>query len=174
MARRAVRAFRGGKTARSTLWIQFDWTGITQTAEGGTLIFVLNAAALALLPFTIVRSYFLLQITSDQGSIQESTFGAFGIAVVSAQAAAIGVTAIPTPVTEGGSDLFLAHRYYAHTGVGLNASAVNTASQTLVEVDSKAMRKVNEDQDIVVVAEFDSAGSGQLLAVAGRMLIKLH
>jgi len=162
---RAVRSSR-----RLTAWAQSDWQTGTMSAEGGLVLASLNAAALLLRPFTIIRSHYELQITSDQGAAPESQLGAFGVCVVSQQASAIGVTAIPTPVTDGGSDLFLVHQYYA----GFGDTSVSDRAATRITIDSKAMRKVNEDQDMVLVSEFDSQGEGQIIEVAGRFLIKLH
>ena len=173
MASRPARRFAKGPK-RSTLWIQFDWTRATMTAEGGTLLFVLNTAASALLPFTVVRSHFMINAISDQGSANESQFGAFGIAVVSVQASTIGVSAIPTPVTDAGSDLFFVHQYYIGHGLGTGVAAPGGVNVNSWVIDSKAMRKVNEDEDIVVVGEFDSEGGGHIISAAGRMLLKLH
>ena len=81
----------------------------TLTASGGTILGSLNATALALRPFTIVRQHYFLMLRSDQAAAAERQFGAFGCVVVSDQAEAVGVTAIPTPITDAGSDLWMLH-----------------------------------------------------------------
>jgi len=73
----------------------------------------LATAGLALRPFTVIRSYVSILVVSDQAAAIEKQLGAIGIVVVSEQAFAIGVTAIPTPITDAGSDLFLLHNFYA-------------------------------------------------------------
>ncbi len=155
---------------RTTTWFGFEAVGTTMTAEGGTLQFTLNAAALALRPFTIVRSHFMLALRSDQAAAIEEQTIAFGIAVVSDQAAAVGVSAIPTPITEAASDLWFVHQWMFADESNLTD---RTRSGTFLAVDSKAMRKCDIGQDIVVVSEMDTGtGGGVVLRVAGRMLVK--
>ena len=155
-----------------------DWAFIspfltTQVGAGGVLIASLNAAALALRPFTIVRSIFELMVVSDQETVSEIQIGGFGVAVVSDQAVGIGVTAIPTPLTDLGSDLWLAHQVLLGNFIGTGNSDTESANRYVV--DSKAMRKVNGDQDVVIVTEMNSAlASGLTIFGAGRMLFKLH
>jgi len=158
---------------RESLWLPFI-PAIVSTSP--TLAFALNAAADALRPFTVIRTHLEMMITSDQGAASESSGAAIGICVVSDQASGIGVTAVPTPVTDMGSDLFFLHQnmwqdFQLDTAVGFDANAGNRYT-----VDSKAMRRVNNDQDVVVTYEDFSgtAGQGALVAITGRMLIKLH
>jgi len=156
------------------MWISFNWERATMTSEGGTLLASLNAAALALTPFTIIRTRMNIHVISDQAAANELQFGAVGAAVVSLQASAIGVTAVPTPVTDMGSDLFFVHQNYVGAGFGTGVAAPGRIEGQFLTVDSKAMRKVNDDQDLVLVTEFDSEGGGQIVSVAARFLLKLH
>ncbi len=157
---------------RDTAWFQFLGNRNTMTAAGGTIYYSLNAAALALRPFTVVCSRFELFLLSDNAAGAELQAAAFGFAVVSDQAAAIGVTAVPTPVTDMGSDLWLLYKYCL--GSGNVAGTLSGQQGFTYSVDSKAMRKVDIGQDLVGVAELDAVGSGLSLTVAGRMLVKLH
>ncbi len=169
MARRVIRPARGPK--RLTSWFQFVHVENTITAAGGTIYYTLNSAALALRPFTVVRPHFELHLRSDQASAIEHQAAAFGIAIVSDQATAIGVTAVPTPATDMGSDLwFLQQNLFADE----SALTDRTRSSSKVSVDSKAMRKVDIGQDMVVVAELASPSSGFILGVAGRMPAKVN
>ena len=72
---------------------------------------VLNAAALALRPFTVVRTRANLIIRSDQQAASELFEVAYGETVVSEQASAAGVVSVPTPVTEDASDWHVYDRY---------------------------------------------------------------
>jgi len=169
----ARRDFRRGaaaiRSSRLTTWLQFVPTGAILTAAGGTIFFSLNAAALALRPFTIVRSRFMSLIRSDQAAADETQIGAWGIAVVSDEASAVGVTAVPTPITEMASSLWLVHQLVmAHH----QAQATFAEPVGVFETDSKAMRKVEVGQDVVVVAELSTAGNGFNLTIGGRMLVK--
>ena len=89
--------------------------------------------------------------------------------MVSDQAVAVGVSAIPTPVTELSSDLWFVHQWIMNS---VGAGDVNNIKGHQMSVDSRAMRKVEDGQDVVIVQETDltGTGAGVILTVAGRML----
>ncbi len=157
---------------RLTSWFEFVPVTATMTAAGGTVIFSLNAAALALRPFTVVRTRFEVWLKSDQAAATEDQVAMLGLAVVSDQAVAVGVTAVPTPGTDMGSDLWFVHQVmYADE----SALVDKTRSGQRYSIDSKAMRKVDIGQDLVVVSELGSAsGGGCIVTVGGRMLVKVN
>ena len=157
-------------TRRLTSWFQFVPADTTLGGASVALVFSLNAAALALRPFTVVRSHFVVKVRSDQAAAIEQQNVGFGIAVVSDQAVAIGVTAVPTPITEMGSNL-----WFQHALIFSDESALTDRTRPAVgkDLDSKAMRKVEIGQDIIVVLETSpSIGNGAIVTVGGRMLIK--
>ncbi len=170
MARR--RDFARGAVAirqsRLTTWFQFDPTNVI-VATGSVLVFSLNAAALALRPFTIVRTRFEFGLRSDQAAAVERQVCALGIAVVSDEASAVGITAIPTPITESASNLWFLHAIQYCNETSLTDRAAPMCSKSL---DSKAMRKVEVGQDVVVVVEASSISDGLVAVLGGRMLIK--
>jgi len=167
--------FRGGRQRRETQWLDVPTVSSALTATGGVLLASLTTAEKALRPFTIVRSRLDVLFSSDQQSASEAYGGAVGMCVVSDQAEAIGVTALPTPVTDRISDLwFLYQQMFGEFVVGGAVTGIEVG-QHFYSIDSKAMRKVEEGNDVVVVAEFDvGIGFGSLISVAGRVLIKLH
>ena len=171
MARRAfpVRNVRGPQ--RSSLWIDLPAGVLSSSAVGGTIIASFSAGALLLRPFTIVRQYYEVLIRSDQSAAVETQIGAFGCCVVSEQASAIGVTAVPTPVTDAGSDLWMLHQW---TMARENSLTDRTQPAGIYSLQSKAMRKVNEDEDFLIIQEFSSSGNGFDMFSAGRILLKLH
>ena len=162
--RRAVR--------RESLWLFLGGTSLIP-AVGGSLLTSLNAAALGLRPFTIIRTYLECLVRSDQTAASEPQVVGIGMAVVSDEASAIGVSAVPTPTTDPGSDLWLLHKFM------LTATMAGDADGNLrgaaFSIDSKAMRKVEDGQDIVTVVEVDAGVSaGAQVITIGRQLIKLH
>ncbi len=168
---------RGGARRRETLW--FGGTAFTQTLVATTtsaLVLSLNAAALALRPFTIVRTRGVLHVFSDQEASSELYGASFGIAVVSDQATAIGVTAVPTPTTDSPSDLWMVYEFLiGRFAVATGASIAHVGMERIV--DSKAMRKVEDGQDIVQVVEGPGAGlasTGSIISGFNRTLVKLH
>ena len=136
------------------------------------MAFSLNAAALALRPFTIVRERMYWYIRSDVLTGGEIYGGAVGFCVVSDQASAIGVTAVPTPITDQGSDLWYA---YAQMFGRFGGTAVEEVGKDM-QIDSKAMRKVEEGEDSIIV--FESGAVTESLSMVsvfgGRTLLKLH
>ncbi len=132
---------------------------------------LLTTAELAKRPFTVVRTRGLLTVWSDQAAAFETAFGAMGFMVVSEKAAALGVTAVPTPVLNQKDDGFFVYEPF-------QASAGNTVvgqsdGRQMISFDSKAQRKVEEGQNIVITLENSSAADGLFYLLQFRMLIKV-
>ena len=170
MARRSGYVLRRGVQRRETLWIGASVGFTTMGLAQAVLVASLNAAALALRPFTIVRTRGYFNVRSDQISALENFTAAFGAAVVSDQSVAIGVTAVPTPTTDSGSDLFFVYESVSGTVVN-SASGMPLMTERII--DSKAMRKVNDDQDVIFVVE-NPLATGVVTVDFGRILVKLH
>ena len=167
---------RSGGRRRETIW--FGGTGFSQAVAttGTTLVLVLNAAALALRPFTVIRTRGVIGVSSDQEAATEDFGGSFGFAVVSEQASAVGITAVPTPTTDSGSDLWFVYEFlFGRFAFGSVASFADVGNRRVI--DSKAMRKVEDGQDMVGVVEGPGTGittTGSLIKGFARHLVKLH
>ena len=166
-----TRAVRGPR--RQTAWVAGpdEVSPTTVVAGAADLQSSSNAALLAMRPFTVVRTVGLLFVGSDQIAANEVFFGAFGLAVVSDQASAIGVTAVPTPITDEGSDLWFTFQY------GAGEWRFNTSgspSAMVFPFDSRAMRKVEDGQDVVSVFENATSGPAIRYLARFRFLIKVH
>ena len=168
------RSFRGrDRKVGDTLW--FDWV-FTSTALGAgstaALTHSLSAGALALRPFTILRTRGYWHVRSDQISAAETWGATLGMAVVTEQAVAVGVTAVPTPATDMGSDSFFLHQmvlgFFAFT-----TGAAYIESGKGMEFDSKAMRRVEDGSDIITVIETPSTVGSGIVQFGARMLIKV-
>ncbi len=161
---------------RETLWASLVPSDNNHAAGSVAILSnSLNAAGLALRPFTVVRTRGIFWIRSDQVAASEDYFGSIGAAVVSDQASAIGVTAVPTPETDRGSDLFFLYESLVG-GITVPGTPVELLDSEgrFLQFDSRAMRKVEEGQDIVFVKETGAISSGANIFLAGRFLIKLH
>ena len=179
MARRNVGfgrfATRRQGPRRETVWLSVPIVeNVLTGAPTAILSGVLDAGALALRPFTVIRVRGIMHLRSDQAAATESFGAALGYAVVSEQASAIGVTAVPTPITDRGSDLFFVYqeivdRIEIGSGAGTGVP-VNTGR--FMEFESKAMRKVNDDEDMIITVENELNGCN--LIEAARFLVKLH
>ena len=171
-ARRAPLVVAGG-ARRQTAWAGRDFrTDVVALAANSFLIdSSFNAAALAARPFTIVRTVGLLQIRSDQNAAVETVFGALGFGVVSDKQLATGATAVEDPVTQVSSDNWF--MYQAFSAEGSTSTNVGQRPETYV-LDSRAMRKVTEDEDFVAVIANASATDGLFFTLNFRLLLKLH
>ena len=180
MANRIARSrgpfVRGGGPRRETQWISLGPSEVTiASVSTAVLAFSLNAAALALRPFTIVRTRLDWICESDQNATSEQYGASLGMAVVSDQASAIGVTAVPTPVTDLDSDLFFVFDQIFGSFVHATSVGFQDLGQgAMKSIDSKAMRKVNADQDVILTLETASFQSSAAMTIGGRQLIKLH
>jgi len=173
-SRRSGFVTRGGRQVRESLWFAIASTD-TQLASANTaaLFTGLTATLLALRPFTVVRTRGYIHVRSDQITTSEIFQGSMGAAVVSDQALAIGVTAVPTPETDKGSDLWFVFETLA--GAMSVSSAIGIWEQQIGrEFDSRAMRKVEEGEDIAFSVESSAISAGLQWMKSGRMLIKLH
>ncbi len=175
-SRRSGFTLRGGKNVRESLW--FSWQESANnlpSANSAVLTNLLNAAALALTPFTVIRFRGNLHVASDQSAALETYSMALGMAVVSVQASAIGVTAIPTPAIDVGSDLWFVYERVTSKFDFVSGVGFHPAAGVIKEIDSRAMRKVQEGEDIVSVIENGAlTAAGCDVRFSGRILIKLH
>ncbi len=153
MAREFTRTRR-----RRTHWTSLNSTLVTVTATQSTL---LASAAGSHEGETIVRVRGFLRATLDSADAVTSGFlCAYGLGVVSSAAAAVGVGSIPTPLTDASWDGWLLHRFFScRFGV---AAISDGSGDVMLELDSKAMRKITEEETLVMVAEFIETGTAQL------------
>ena len=171
MARRFTSRPRG--SSRGHVWLGQSLPAAVIPANNAVLLSVLNAAGLALRPFTVIRTHLDVLWSSDQAAAAEDPFGAFGAMVVTDSASAIGITALPDPIGNTNSDWFvyqgMSVLFSFGTAVGIDGNA-----GAHYAIDSKAMRKVGDDDDIVLVASNNNAADGGVITIHGRMLVKLH
>ena len=124
---------------------------------------------------TVVRIRGILQLILTAASAPLDGFtGAFGICVVTEDAFAVGVTAVPDPVDDVGWDGWMWHSFYSLIQpIAFAAQSAATSNQTLV-IDTKAMRKLHASDVIILVGEHLESGTAAMIVVGGsRALTKL-
>ena len=100
---------------------------------------------------TLARLRGRLQAYLSAGDAANSGFsGAFGIGVTTQSAVAAGITAVPTPVTEQDWDGWI---YWTPIQVFAHAAADLEFAKVDMEIDTRAMRKLNENSSIYAVVE---------------------
>ena len=154
--RRPFRSGRSGGGIHNKEWEAVCLAPTTLDIAVGTLVaFVMFIADEA---ETLLRSRGRFRMVLNAAAIDESVTIAVGLAIVSARAAAAGVASLPRPATEG-SYPWLWHDF------GVASTFQGQASGTFAQVidmivDSKAMRKVKEDEVMVFVVEVCSSVDG--------------
>ena len=124
---------------------------------------------------TVLRCRGSLLISATPDAAADADVAAFGICVVSNEAAAAGGASLPGPINNPESDLWL-----WHTFVPLKSLAASAASDVAlgltcrVELDSKAMRKMPSDTSLVMVGEILTGEMGAVVVSGGwRVLFGL-
>ena len=153
---------------RSTNWISlFDDpdNALSVADNGAALLLTRTIVSSVVAPSTIVRIRGQVGLS---GTLPVNSLLGIGIAVVSDQAAALGITAVSHPITDSEWDgwLWTDSRY-------IGSGNFNTLNEW--PIDSKAMRKWDDDQSLVVVAEnigINVGGGAIIVSVNARLLIK--
>jgi len=172
IVRRSNRLVRSGSQRRATSWDISMQTSTTINIPAASKVLVVSTAGALTKNFTVVRTRGYLAVASDQIAAGELQVGGFGIGVVTSRARAAGVASIPGPMTDSTWDGWFVHDTF---GQGLE---VNSAVGFLADffqryvIDSKAMRKLDIDEDIVFVVENFHATTGFDVLFAVRYLIK--
>jgi len=172
--RQFARGAQAIRQRRETSWLEVEPVSSTIGGTTAVITHVMSAAELAKRPFTIIRTHLVIRVISDQFAASEAQIVGVGACVVSDQAVAIGVTAVPTPMVDIESELWFLHQMVFNeftfgSGVGFDSNA-----GTMVNIDSKAMRKVNDGEQAIFVVETDNLSAGAIIVVGGRVLIKEH
>ncbi len=174
-SRKSGFVLRQGGKRRETTWIGGTMVESTYaSASAGSIITSLSAGALALRPFTVVRTRGLLAIRSDQFAVTEDYSAAYGECVVSDQASAAGFASVPNPDSDNDSEFWFVMEYlFGHQSVTTDIGRFLTMSQHAV-IDSRAMRKVQEGEDLLQVGQATALSLGVILTSFARTLVKLH
>jgi len=115
-----------------------------------------------------LRTRARLAVITDQTAATEEQNGAFGMIVVTDLAAAAGAASIPGPFTDGGDDGWFLHQSITQMN-GISGSAPE-----IYDIDSKAMRKVEDGSVIAIMVEnVSTPADGFLFTFAARLLSKL-
>ena len=119
---------------------------------------------------TVVRSRGLVSIKPTSIAASLTMSGAWGIGVVSQQAFAAGLASIPGPFTDAQWDGWFAwgaiiQHFAFHSGVAAEIDSVEHV------VDSKAMRKISQNEIMILMVE--SQGGAFDIGLHVRTLFKL-
>ncbi len=100
-------------------------------------------------PSTLMRIRGKMSVQLDTAAVDETGVIAAGIIIVGQAAQAAGTASLPKPSDEGPAP-WIWHQFFNVTS-GSEAAMVNDFLVETVEIDSKAMRKIHNDEQIVLV-----------------------
>jgi len=169
------RGFRSGRSRRSVNWSQGP-SG-KQQAQSGTGLLVWTLGLITTVgELTIVRTRGIVSVTLlSVSAAGDGFFGALGIGLVPSKSFVVGSTAIPGPLTESDWDGWLWHSFFdIRTVTATIADGANAAGVVQrISIDSKAMRKFQEDMTLIGVSEMEESGTATMEQSAEcRVLVK--
>jgi len=178
-ARRGVR--RGAR--RATFWETASSTAFVTLTNGGTVAAVnavVSEAELDNVPnptLVRVRGQFFGRLGSNSEQQSDCILIAHAIMVVDAKQLAVGITAMPLPLTDNSEDfLWYGSQFMSNTASGAPATEASAYTMDRLDVDSKSMRKVTLNQSLVLVSEMvqlsGTAGADVGFAFDLRFLFK--
>ena len=148
----ARRSFQRTGHKRATFWGRSPAdTAVTALAAGVSVID--SSAGTAVGGMTLVRTRGHISVSTDQQIASEDLVGAVGLCIVSDEAFAAGVSAVPTPYTDQDSELWVMHQYFSQRSLFRDATGFTPNAATTWEFDSKAMRKMEFGQSLIFVVE---------------------
>ena len=114
---------------------------------------------------------FVQTVTTAAG---DGFHGAVGIGITTVDATAIGATATPGPITEADWDGWLWHNYFDTRQSVASGAAVDGLHPIQMQIDSKAMRKLDEDMVIFAMIERTEVGTASMsVLLDSRILLFL-
>ncbi len=158
-------------TVRPTFWSGSVSTAFATLTSATPLIATLvSEAGLENVPNpTLMRTRGAVTVSLNQGNVINEAFSvAVGIAVIGARAFAAGTASVPLPLTDSGNDKWL---WWGHATINSGIVGSGTVDSSLycpcvrLDVDSKAMRKIQADEVIMIAFEVDD-----LVAAAARQI----
>jgi len=173
----ANRRFTRAPARRSTSW-EGGVVNVTATTGAGFTDTIITEAILENVPnptIVRIRGSLLLRVTAIAAAPSVSLI-TMGIKLTSGSALAAGIGAIELPSDEVGSDWiwWSSRAFNADTALAAVNGDDGEALATRVEVDSKAMRKVQPNQVLIFVAQNSALTSTQSIRISGlvRVLLK--
>ena len=168
-ARRQLQRRSGARPNRA--WtVAFSSSFITVPANSLTLISLFVPANIGI-DLTILRTVGHLSIASDQTGASEEQVGAFGMIIVTNAAFAIGVTAMPDPVSDANDEGWFVYQGFSQQ-TALNTIGVGSIGYT---INSKAKRIMSGNgKTMVLMITNAHATQGLLFSLQIRFLTQVR
>ena len=105
---------------------------------------------------TILRTRGNLVVEATPDAATDSDILGLGLAVLSQNAITVGGASVPGPINDGGFDFFWYQLVCLSAGGATAVGSANILCNRIIEIDSKAMRKLGTEQGIALIAEIAS------------------
>ena len=168
MARQFTRSARGA--CRKTAWVAPADQAFVAVATGAKVIVASFDPGLLDPSPTIIRTRGQVSYFPNNAGADISVVGAFGVGIVSQEAFAIGITAVPGPFDSADWGGWLAWGSYSSRQEFSDTTGIFQSSWQ-IDVDSKGMRKVATNETLILVWESQSGAVDVLMPL--RTLWKL-
>ena len=156
MANRVTRTARGPR--RRTHWARFSGAATVFSSSSSV---IMASSATGHEGETLVRVRGALDASLSGVTAANDGFQcALGIGLVTTAAFNAGVASVPVPISDAGWDGWLLHRFFDLRGGIVGDGSV--ASAIHLELDSKAMRKANEDETLIAVLQAVESGTATM------------
>ena len=174
MAHSSRSRFQTRTARRRVSWTSGPIGGTGALSASGSTLFP-TAQQAALDDLTIVRLHgSLLLLIDSVAALGDGFSWSFGICVVSENAAGIGVTAVPEPLTDVAWDGWFVHEQGDLKGVTTTTMDNLGGKIERRSIDSKAMRKLHNTDVVIAVLQVVETGDAAMRAFfRSRMLSKL-
>jgi len=166
-----TRSFRRASTPNLE-WSDFSDVEIVVVGPSTKTLLAGHTASVAL-DLTILRIRLQLAVKTDQVAAGEIQAGAFGCIVVTDDAFAAGVSAIPGPISDAAADWMLYHPFWQFFAFSDATGFQHNAGNSMT-VDSKAKRVIEPNETLAIVVESNSDSEGFSIGFQGRILTRLR
>jgi len=164
MPRRSSRGFARSSSRPNRAWSYTQETAFTNIPAATKVLIASFVPSNPGIDCTILRCIGGIAVASDQAAAVEVQSGAFGMILVTDQAAAAGVASMPGPFTDGNDDGWFCHQSFGQQGE--LAPDVGVASQWY-PIDTKGKRIIDGlGVTLAVLAENAHPTHGMVMYVA--------
>ena len=163
------RAFALGRQKAPTNWARLSSIGFVLVPASTKVLLASMVLSNPGIGETVRRTRGQFSVISDQTAAVEEQIGAVGFMVVNDVAAGLGAGSLPDPVSEANDD-----GWFVWQGFQQSLSAGGGISSIWQwEIDSKAMRRVEEGFQIAVIVANGSAVAGLRFGIHWSILSSL-
>ena len=158
------RSFRRSSTARSRTWAG---ALVSATALSTTQAILTSFSLSTDFEETLLRLRGeLLAVAVPNAAADEVVLG-LGLIVVQQAAAAAGGTSVPGPLNDQNANWQWHMTVPLFDSISSSGSVASIGLNARIHVDSKAMRKIAADQEIVLVGELNSSSMASVEVIGG-------